>query len=68
MRLIEWLGSVMVLVALIDFIHSPRAALESITDTLNTNVHISQNGKFGLRKMGGSKGGQYSLANKPLIK
>lgn len=36
-RIIEWLGSLMFLVALIEFIPNPRKALESIPQVLATN-------------------------------
>jgi hypothetical protein len=37
MRLIEWVGSLMFLVALIDFAASPKRALQSIPQILATN-------------------------------
>jgi len=48
-RLFEWLGSLMFLVALIEFIPNPRKALETIPSVLSTNVHIT-NGRLTLVK------------------
>ena len=40
MKLIEWLGGAMVLVALFEFIPSPRKAIRSISEVLSTNVRM----------------------------
>jgi len=42
-RILEWLGGVMFLIALLDFVPSPRKAIESIDAVLRTNpVHIQR--------------------------
>lgn len=43
MKLIEWLGGVMMLVALIEFIPNPRRAIRSISEVLFTNVRMAGN-------------------------
>jgi len=43
MRLIEWLGSIMFFVAVMEFLPNPRKALDTISDTLSTNVRIESN-------------------------
>jgi hypothetical protein len=40
MRIFEWLGSIMFLVALIEFIPNPKKALKSIPEVLATNPKI----------------------------
>ena len=50
MRIIEWLGSIMLLAAFIEFAASPRKALESISEVLTTNPRI-ENGHMVLRKI-----------------
>ncbi len=42
-RLIEWLGSIMFLVAILEFVPNPRKALSTITDTLAQSVRIEKN-------------------------
>lgn len=39
-RLIEWLGSLMFLVALIEFVPNPKRALNSIPEVLSANPKI----------------------------
>lgn len=43
MKLIEWLGGVMMLVALIEFISSPQKTMRSISEVLSTNLQIAGN-------------------------
>ncbi len=43
MRLIEWLGSIMFLIAILEFVPNPKKALSTITDTLSSNVRIEAN-------------------------
>lgn len=50
-KIVEWLGSIMFLVALIEFLPHPKKALEEITDVLSTNVRYEQ-GKLALTKPG----------------
>ncbi len=42
-RLIEWLGSIMFLIAIVEFVPNPKKALSTITDTLSSNVRIENN-------------------------
>jgi len=39
-RIFEWLGSLMFLVALLEFIPNPKKALQSIPDVLATNPRM----------------------------
>jgi len=48
-RLTEWLGSIMFFVALIEFVPNPKKAIDSIYDTLSTNVRI-EGGHLVLKK------------------
>jgi hypothetical protein len=48
-RVAEWLGSIMFLIALIEFLPHPKKALEEITNVLSTNVRYEQ-GKLALTK------------------
>jgi len=52
-KIFEWLGSIMFLVALIEFIPNPRKALESIPQVLATNPKIV-NGRLVLPKVNGN--------------
>ncbi len=49
MKLIEWIGSIMLLIGALEFLASPRAALSSITEVLSTNIRIEQ-GHLGLQR------------------
>lgn len=42
-RLIEWLGSIMFLIAVLEFLPNPKKALNTISDALSTNVRIESN-------------------------
>jgi hypothetical protein len=48
MKLMEWIGSLMFMVALIDFASNPRKALESIPDVLARSPRI-ENGRMVIR-------------------
>ena len=37
MRILEWLGGVMFLIALLDFVPSPKKAIQSIDSVLKSN-------------------------------
>ena len=43
MKLIEWLGGLMLIIAFLEFAASPRQALKSITEVLSTNVYMQGN-------------------------
>ncbi len=43
MKISEWLGSLILIVALMEFIPNPRKAIESIPGVLQTNVRMSGN-------------------------
>ncbi len=43
-RIVDWLGGLMFLAALIEFGANPKAAMKSIPDTLGTSVGIASNG------------------------
>lgn len=42
-RIIEWIGSIMFIVAIIEFVPHPKKALETIMSTLSSNVRIEKN-------------------------
>jgi len=42
-RILEWLGGLMFLIALLDFVPSPKKAIQSIDAVIRANpVHISR--------------------------
>lgn len=43
MRIFEWLGGLMMIVALVEFIPNPKKAIQSITSVLATNVRMEGN-------------------------
>lgn len=43
-RIVDWLGGLMFLIALIEFGANPKAALKSIPETLSTSVGFASNG------------------------
>ena len=43
MRIFEWLGSLMMIVALLEFVPNPKKAIQSIPSVLATNVRMEGN-------------------------
>jgi hypothetical protein len=43
MKIFEWLGSLMMVVALIEFVPNPKKAIQSIPGVLQNNVRMSGN-------------------------
>lgn len=43
MKIFEWLGSLMMVVALVEFVPNPKKAIQSITGVLQTNVRMDGN-------------------------
>jgi len=43
MKIFEWLGGVMMIIALLEFVPNPKKAIQSIPEVLATNVHMNGN-------------------------
>jgi len=54
MRIFEWLGSLMMIIALIEFVPNPKKAISSIPEVLATNVHMDKH-HLVLQKTEGTK-------------
>lgn len=50
MRIFEWLGSLMMIVALIEFVPNPKKAISNIPGVLQTNIRIDSNNHMELHR------------------